>query len=231
MLKSVMHYFSVSKGNDDIHMVYDGTKSGLNAATWVPWFVIPPNATLERLVVPGTKQADNDLEDMFHNFLLHEAMRELTGADMSALFPELIKGGDSGVYVAWERYTMGLMGSPYGCYQGVIRAKRVVLASRKDGGNPFHWDTVVLNFLGDMGYDPTQPRIFKITKAGWMAADLVIYIDDCRETANSLKEAWLASSWVAKTLAWLGLQDAARKRRAPSQGPGPAQSFGRPSQV
>jgi hypothetical protein len=71
--------------------------------------------------------------------------------------------------------------------------------------------TVVLNLPGDMGYDPTQLSIFKITKAGMMAADLVIYIlDDCRETANSLKEAWLASSRVAKTLAWFissSLQD------------------------
>jgi hypothetical protein len=45
---------------------------------------------------------------------------------------------------------------------------------------------VVLNFPGDVDYDPTQPRNFKITRDGRMAADLVIYIDDCRETANSL---------------------------------------------
>jgi hypothetical protein len=62
LLKSVMHYFSVTKGDDDIRMVYDGTKSGINAATWVPWFAIPTNSTLERVVVvPGTKQADNEL--------------------------------------------------------------------------------------------------------------------------------------------------------------------------
>jgi hypothetical protein len=152
-------------------------------------------------VIPGTKQADNDLEDMFHNFRLHKAMKELTGGvDVSALFPELLQDGELGIYAAWERCAMGLTGSSYGCYQGAIRAKRVVLGSRKDGANPFHWDTVVLNFPGDVGYDPTQPRIFKITKAGMMAADLVIYIDDCRETANSLEEAWLASSRVAKTL-------------------------------
>jgi hypothetical protein len=130
--------FLVSKGDDDIRMVYDGTKSGLNVATWVPWFAIPTNATLEQVVVPGTKQADNDLEDMFHNFRLHEAMKELTGVDVSAIFPELLQDGESGVYAAWERCAMGLTGSPYRCYQEAIRAKRVVLGSRKDGANPFH---------------------------------------------------------------------------------------------
>jgi len=35
---SLTSFFSVPKGEDDIRMVYDGTKSGLNAAMWVPRF-------------------------------------------------------------------------------------------------------------------------------------------------------------------------------------------------
>jgi hypothetical protein len=46
-LKSLMRFFSVVKGGTDIWMVYNGTKSGLNLVTWVPWFVIPSSATLE----------------------------------------------------------------------------------------------------------------------------------------------------------------------------------------
>ena len=34
-------YFSVSKGEDDICLVYDGTKSGLNSILWAPWFPLP----------------------------------------------------------------------------------------------------------------------------------------------------------------------------------------------
>jgi hypothetical protein len=34
----LMHFFSVLKGGVDIRMVYDGSKSGLNAALWAPWF-------------------------------------------------------------------------------------------------------------------------------------------------------------------------------------------------
>jgi hypothetical protein len=38
---SLTTYFSVSKGEDDIRMVFNGTESGLNASTWVPSFWLP----------------------------------------------------------------------------------------------------------------------------------------------------------------------------------------------
>ena len=52
------------------------------------------------------------------------------------------------------------------------------------------------------------------------ASELKTYIDDLRTTAKDQRLAWLASSKIAKGCAWLGLQDAARKRREPSQTPG-----------
>ena len=53
-----------------------------------------------------------------------------------------------------------------------------------------------------------------------MATDIHVYVDDVRITAPTKELAWLASSRVAKQCSWLGLQDAARKRREPSQVPG-----------
>jgi hypothetical protein len=41
LVKSLTLYFAVPKGEGEIHMVYDGTKSGLNHALWVPWFPLP----------------------------------------------------------------------------------------------------------------------------------------------------------------------------------------------
>ena len=35
-VKSLTHYFSVPKGTDDIRMVYDASRSGLNDAVWAP---------------------------------------------------------------------------------------------------------------------------------------------------------------------------------------------------
>ena len=35
-VKSLMYYFNVPKGEDDIRMVYDGSKSGLNKSVFAP---------------------------------------------------------------------------------------------------------------------------------------------------------------------------------------------------
>jgi len=40
-VKSLTSFFAVPKGEDDIRMVYDGTKLGLNDSIWVPRFPLP----------------------------------------------------------------------------------------------------------------------------------------------------------------------------------------------
>jgi hypothetical protein len=219
-LKSLMHFFSVGKGDTDIRVVYNGTKSGLNAVTWIPWFAIPSSATLERVVVPGNVQADNDIEDMFLNFNLHKDLQDYTGVDVSGLFGEEFLEKDRVEYVKWDRPAMGLTVSLYTCFQGACRGKRVSLGRRADWDNMFHSEDVVTNLPGTMEYDPTQPRIYKRIFDGRIAANLVIYIDDVQAVANLQEEAWRASSKQAKTCSWLDLQDAALKRREASTEPG-----------
>ena len=70
-VKGLMHYFSVPKGQTDIRMVYDGTRSGLNQAVWVPWFPLPTIGSLERTCMCGYYQVDNDYGDFFLNFVFH----------------------------------------------------------------------------------------------------------------------------------------------------------------
>jgi hypothetical protein len=86
--------------------------------------------------------------------------------------------------------------------------------------NVFHWEYVELNQPGDSGYRPDVPWISKRRHDKRIAADIHSYVDDNRETAPTAEMAWLASSQVAKTCCWLGLQDAARKRRPPALEPG-----------
>ena len=43
---SLTSFFGVPKGLDDTRMVYDGTKSGLNDALWVPSFPLPTGDTM-----------------------------------------------------------------------------------------------------------------------------------------------------------------------------------------
>jgi hypothetical protein len=54
-----------------------------------------------------------------------------------------------------------------------------------------------------------------------MANDLVTYVDDVRTSASDYDECRQVSRRVASIANYLGLQDAARKRRDPSTTPGP----------
>jgi hypothetical protein len=85
---SFISFFAVAKGLSDIRMVYDGTKSGLNRILWAPWFPLPTVETLLRSVEAGIYLGDNDVGEMFLNFMLHEDVRELCSVDFSGFFPE-----------------------------------------------------------------------------------------------------------------------------------------------
>ncbi|KAL7561687.1 hypothetical protein ACA910_016450 [Epithemia clementina (nom. ined.)] len=45
-IKATMNYFAVPKGNTDVRMVYNGTKSGLNECLYAPWFFLPDSDAL-----------------------------------------------------------------------------------------------------------------------------------------------------------------------------------------
>ena len=53
-LKALLNFFSVSKGESDIRMVYDGTASGLNAVLFAPWFALTTLSCMLRCVLKLT---------------------------------------------------------------------------------------------------------------------------------------------------------------------------------
>ncbi len=220
-IESLIAYFDVPKGESDIRMVYDGTKSGLNDMLFAPWFPLPTVETMLRSVVPGTYMADNDVGEMFLNFVLHEDIRRLCGIDLTVYFEE--EAREKGLTKLWERWNrcaMGLRTSPYQAVQGILRAQEVIMGDRKCERNVFRWENVEFNLPGTSGYVPGRPWVCKIRSDGTIAADLFIYVDDLRITAPTEQDCWNASQRVSSVLASLGLQDAARKRRAPSWEPG-----------
>ena len=221
-IKSLTSFFSVPKGENDIRMVYDGTKSGLNASLFAPWFGLGNVTSMLRTVESKTWSADNDFGEMFLNFWLHPDLRTYTGIDITDLFPEELKEkfGRTRLWEAWTRCAMGLTTSPYQATQNAQRVKRIIFGDRLDPTNVFGWVDVRINLPGDPDYDPSVPWISKIRENGDIAADVHPYVDDLRETAPTEEEAWLAASKMAKGAAYFGLQDAARKRRAPSKTPG-----------
>ena len=210
---SLMSYFNVPKGKDDIRMVYDGTKSGLNESLWAPWFPLPTVEGLIRSLDAGFSMADNDVGEMFHNFVLHKDLRRFCGLDVSPYFGK----GNTRTWERWTRLAMGLRNSPYNAVQGMMIAKEVIVGKRTDRKNIFRWETVCTNLPGTQTYEPCKSWVRKVRADGVTAADVFIYVDDVRTSAPTKDEAWEAAQQTSSTLGFLGLQDAARKRREPGQ--------------
>lgn len=219
-VKSLTSFFAVPKGENDIRMVYDGTKSGLNGVLWAPWFPLPTIDHHLRAVLPGYWMGDIDIGEMFLNFMLHERVQPYCGVDLTTMYPEEVEAAQ----VCWERWGrcgMGFTTSPYQCVQGVLWAEEVILGDPGDPQNIFAWDDVELNLPGCEDYDPSRPWVAKVrSKDKLVANDLFIYVDDLRTVGASEEECYQASRRTGSKLNWLGLQDAARKRRPPSQTPG-----------
>lgn len=64
-MKSLTSFFSVPKGDNDIRMVYDGTKSGLNNCMWAPQFSLPTIEAHLMFVGRQTYIGGIDIGDIF----------------------------------------------------------------------------------------------------------------------------------------------------------------------
>jgi hypothetical protein len=223
-VRSLMSFFAVSKGEDDIRMVYDASKSGLNDIVWVPRFPLPTIATHLRAVECGTYMADLDVGEMFLNFNLHSQLQELCGVDLTHFCGT--EHENVMIHERWTRAAMGLRSSPYQAVQAMTFAEEVILGDPRDKTNPFRWDRVRLNLPGQRGYDPSLPWVSKVRtthqpgERETIASDVFIYVDDIRVTGPTEVEGWEAAKRVSGVLTYLGIQDAARKRREPRQDPG-----------
>lgn len=76
LVRSLIKYFPVPKGDHGIRMVYNGTASTFNSIIWVPSFGLPNVQTLLRATTPTSWMVDLDIGDMFLNFCLHSDARE-----------------------------------------------------------------------------------------------------------------------------------------------------------
>jgi hypothetical protein len=85
------------------------------------------------------------------------------------------------------------------------------------------YDRIVLNLPGMSGYDPALPKVMKWrdskTKGerGHVAGDVVTFVDDVRVTGYSKANCWQVYHQFASRVQYLGMQNAPRKFRPPSQ--------------
>jgi hypothetical protein len=219
-VKSLIKFFAVPKGTSDVRMVYDGTASGFNEGVWVPSFGLPTVETLLRGTGPGTWMVDLDIGEMFLNFMLAEDARHLVGIDISQFFLEEIKEGKFTNWEIWMRCAMGLKVSPNHAIRALLHAEEFLLGNPLNKDNPFHTARVKLNLPGTEKYDPTLPWFSLMRFDDLLASILATFVDDERVHAASEALAWKCAHQIATREAYLGIQDAARKRRPPSQNAG-----------
>jgi hypothetical protein len=99
-------------------------------------------------------------------------------------------------------------------------AEEIIRGNPKDTSLPFQFDHIELNLPGSVGYRPDKPWLMKIRRDGLLASDMLAYVDDLRTIAASKELCEEVTKRVASVVNYLGMQDAPRKRRAPSKNPG-----------
>ena len=119
----------------------------------------------------------------------------------------------------WLHCVMGLRSSPYNVIQGALVAKRFVLGDPNDSTNAFQRSSISEKLPFSTTYNASEPKLRKWRVDGMTASKISQYVDNLRLITATKELAWQARIQVAKGLCWLGLQDAACKRRMGSQRP------------
>ena len=224
-INNLIDFFAVPKA-EDIRMVQNGSSCGLNKAVWASNFWLPNASSMTRVLGFNYKAVDLDLGEMFLNFPLHKELVSYSGMDLSPYkrdLTEFIKStkfeNSNNLYVVNGRNWMGLRPSPEWSCRFYYLAEEFIRGNEKEPQNPLRWDRVVLNLIGNSDFNPALPNVFKWNeKAQKLAGEIKAYVDDLRALGWSLEHAWQIAHLIACRLQFLGIQDAARKRRI-DQGP------------
>ena len=213
---NLSHYFPVPKGETDIRMVYDLTESGLNAALGSPRFWMPTMLNIIDCAIHTSWFGDVDAGEMFSNFALDIKMRKYCGVDVSWMSKDGTK-----LWECWHRMAMGMRPSPWVTIRLLMWMMEVVVGYRAEKTNPFRWDCIRLNLPGDDNYNPTMHRVYKWNELSQtLACECKFFCDDFRIIGPTEKATRAATHQLETTMAYLGVQDATRKRRKITQTPG-----------
>ena len=219
-VKNYIDYFAVPKGLTDIRVVYNGSSCGLNSSLFASNFWLPTSITVTRMLSYGYRVIDMDIGEMFLNFPLHESLQPYSAVDVTP-FKQTLKSSIPNQYwnkariaVTWNRLWMGMTSSPELSATYYYLAEEFIRGNPLDPDNPLRWDEIRLNLIGNQEYNPTFPSVYKWDRTkNRIAGDVVAYVDDLRAVGFSLEHAWQISRRVCSYLQYLGIQDAARKRR------------------
>jgi hypothetical protein len=226
-VKSLTGFFAVPKGTEDIRVVYDATKSGLNNAIWTPNIFLPTATSVPNNASGDTFFGDIDLGEMFLNYFLDPRLRPRAGVDVTEMFDGTTaqegtkKHENKRMIMRWDRSLMGVRSSPFNCVRAYLVSEDVIKGDRHSTSNPLRWDKVMFNLPGTSNYNPVLPWMYRFDSSRQlMAAFVISYVDDLRTGDQSGKEGGdLVIHHVASRLNYLGEQDAPRKRKEATQRP------------
>jgi hypothetical protein len=196
-------------------MVYDASKTGLNASLWVPSFPLPTNDSLVDLLTPSSWMSDIDLGEHFLNFPLHKDLQVHCGMDLRPYYWDETKGTKKTMWMRWSRCMMGLKPSPYFTIKATHLAYEVVWGLASDPSNAMQWSQVHLNLPGSLTYTPSQPWFQRLCTDGTMARSTPVYVDDLRPVGSSAEHCYQVAHQTASRLGYLGIQNASRKTPPP----------------
>jgi len=219
-VKSLINYFAVPKGVDDIRVVYDGTKSGLTDAVWVPNFYMPSIDSLLMYCSPATWYSDMDLGEMFLNYFMDPKIRPFCGVDVSHFVESSSEVGSKRQWLQWNRIFMGFRSSPYYAVRTFSYCVDMIRGNHLDSSNPYSYSGIRMNLPGSANYCPSLPWVTKM-QGDKESSDIIPYMDDGRPYGGGERLCRRAAKKASKVTQYLGQQDAARKYRPPSQQPGP----------
>ena len=207
-------------------MVLNGTSCGLNSSVFTPNFWLPYSPTMTRLLHYEYKYIDLDVGECFHNYSLYQELIPYSGLDLTCFrkqiardFPGTPYIKDKRIAAVWTRTWFGYRQSPEVSFLFHHLAEEIIRGDRRDKNNALRFDRVIINAIGNANYNPALPNVFKFDDINKrIAGDLIAYVDDLRTLGHSLEEAWRIARQVMSRLQYLGIQDAARKRRV-GEGP------------
>jgi hypothetical protein len=232
--------FGVPKGEDDIRLVWDASRNGVNETLWAPSFWMPTFRTLQDLIIKWLPcsvsdyfegkipdhpresdwriphQADMDVGEMFLNYTLHYSERHAFGVRIAS-------GDEHKVTYTTKRFSRLMFGGtpcPYVAVQGHARCLELVVGNRLDPTNPLGWIRVIENYPLTRGYDPSMPRVIRVRADGDMAPGIPAFVDDGRVTGPSDPICDAATHQLCTQVNAKGEQNASRKRRNMSKTPG-----------
>ena len=230
-IKSVIDYFYVPKGLTDVRVVFNGTSCGINKAVFASNFWLPMSNTMTRLLSFGYRCVDVDIGEMFWNFPLHPELQLYSGVDLTPfrdnilksstrrLFEEKHLNSNKRLITKLTRVWMGFKQSPEIACRYFYLAEEFIRGNHKEVNNPLRWDSIKLNLIGDKNFNPAFPNVYKWDeRKKRISGDLIAYVDDLRSIGYFMEDAWQITRRVCSHMQYLGIQDAARKRRV-DEGP------------